>query len=420
MQSRPTLNTPGRAKPLRPQVLGSNLFRPLALTSLLVVAIVLATSGGSYLTRYYLLPDLVQQRLQEIPDQAVAYQLAQLLEVSPRPAEKLAEMLAHPRPAVTIAAIEHLEMRVESWSQRPGIEVTDEAAQWVAALEPQLPHYSDTTRRQVAEAIAPLTAWKFGRTDALERGLLLALEEIIRSGAASATTQASPASESLLSRYMSQHQEQQRENPQPVQVAEVGSLDMTADLPVVPGSVPPVLGQSQAAAPVFSTSEGKENRLAAQAEANQPLAIAEPAKLPRLLQRPKVLAQNRVATTKPNFGQKSTLEVIWQLHAQSEQLVEAAQAELRRRHFDEEDLQLAAQIAHPDVAQRLQLVRNLPAMSRSDAATWLYYMIKDPDESVRYAAAAALLTSADPRIHRRLQVDLGSDPSPRVQRLIRR
>ena len=155
--------------------------------------------------------------------------------------------------------------------------------------------------------------------------------------------------------------------------------------------------------------------------ANRRVAIGQPLKLPVLTESPKQLpGGTHIEQPLPDLSHLTSLELMWKLHQQNMRMVKHARETLTARNFNAEDLEIAARLTHPDVAQRLQLVRELPTMAREDRTHWLYYMTKDPDESVRYSATAALLTSTDPRLLRRLKADMATDPSPRVQALIRR
>ncbi len=91
-------------------------------------------------------------------------------------------------------------------------------------------------------------------------------------------------------------------------------------------------------------------------------------------------------------------------HLQGVEAVSAiAERELLRRGFTEQTLQFARALDHPDREIRLKLVEALPSLNGVEAATWLWELAKDHDETVREAARNILATSNNPLTRRRVQ-----------------
>lgn len=403
------------------------LTRPLRKTLLLLGILLAGVGVGSAIVRWYIVPQRMLALLHAAPESQIALRMDHLLDHASVPRRVLAQLLSSPRPEIAVEACRRLENLVEQWEQRPGNEVSENAVQLVNDLRRQLPHCSPGIQRQISGIASRMAGWNLGHPPAEQAAFLLAIEEIARaSSSPSSPASSSAASEAMLTQFLERSQPPTSAS-RAIAAPTEGSLAVklsagipwdSVDLP----NVPEVARGKETASPLGPVVlSGGPSSPRVEREANQPLTARPPLKLPRLRDEPKALDSVRDEVQMPlDFENLTTWEVIWKLHAPNKQHAIKAELALKARRFDPSDLELARRISAPDVATRLQAVRELPTLPRSDMKTWLYLMTKDPDETVRYSAAAALLTSADPRLHRQLSLELAADPSRRVRELVRR
>jgi len=96
---------------------------------------------------------------------------------------------------------------------------------------------------------------------------------------------------------------------------------------------------------------------------------------------------------------------------------ELALRELTRRGFSPRDLNIAAELVHPDVEVRRRLAQDLPRALGSQAEGWLVLLLEDPDVDVRLAASSWLATSIDARVISEVLARARREQDPRFQRL---
>ncbi|MEW4451957.1 HEAT repeat domain-containing protein [Bremerella sp. JC817] len=394
----------------------SPLYRPVT-TVLLMLGGLLAAGGTFHLAaKWYLIPARMDALLQDAPESEVGQRMDQILASSAQPPQQqLLKWMGSERGDIALEAVGRLKLQLSQWEQHPGIAIAPQARQLAEELQKKVSDYPEPIRREVRDIAIRMASWKLGPNSADDGPMLLALESILRETISQPLSD-SPvaASEAALDQFLGE------ENSRLTTPVITSSVDVSLHdgLPMQQATItdPPVEAQ---AIPSFTTTTNA--RPTGVLTANHRSSISQPLKLPPLVASPKQIEPGAHRPEPlPDLSRLTTLEIMWKLHAQDQELAEHVRETLKARSFSPEDLQLATRMTHPQVSERLQLVRELPSMGRNDMTNWLYYMTKDPDDGVRYGAASALLTSSDPRLLKRLKADLATDPSPRVQTLIKR
>jgi len=393
-------------------------FRPVRTTVILLGVLLLLAVGFSAMAIWYWLPARMDTIVQSAPESEVAERIEYALRNSSTPYQDLARWIGSDRPIVALEATRQMQARIDRLEAEPGLAIADKALQLAKALRGELTNYPSQTRSRVHLMALQMSHWDLGKSSPEQGPFLIVLEDMIRDSRPSTPTDRLAANDQMVLNYLETQQPGNIHPESPAKLEQLGDFDLQAGLPWKQQSIP---GEPYALEEMRPTRQARVHNDAEVLPANRRQAIDQPLKLPTLTQSPKQLPTGLHPNEPlPDFSRLTTLEIMWKLHLQNTRMVKHARETLIARNFNAEDLELATRLTHPDVAQRLQLVRDLPIMSRDDRTHWLYYMTKDPDEGVRYSAAAALLTSTDPRILRRLKAEMATDPSPRVQALIRR
>jgi hypothetical protein len=101
-------------------------------------------------------------------------------------------------------------------------------------------------------------------------------------------------------------------------------------------------------------------------------------------------------------------------------LQQAAEAELFRRGYRAEEIDLARQLVTGDVSTRLQLIDFIAQNGALDPRSWLPMLLEDPSRDVKLRAISVLATMDDPAVAQRLQIHLSKEQDPTVAARIRR
>jgi len=398
--------------------LSETRFRPVTTTAVLLGMLLLLAAGFSVLAARYWLPRHMDNVLLSAPEAEVAVRMQHALRHSSTPYQDLARWMGSDRAIVAIEAAQQMQTRIDRLQAEPGLAVADQAQRLAQALHVKLPQYPQHTRSHVQRMASQMSSWDLGATSAQQGPFLVLLEDLIRESRPSASSNERAASDQMVMNYLNQEKVRENAWDERSPIEPISEVDLRAGLPWKQQAIPGDAYSSAIAEPTKPEVIHNDHQVL---PANRRVAIGRPLKLPTMTESPKHLPVGpRGADPLPDFSHLTSLEIMWKLHMQNTRMVKHARETLIARNFTADDLELATRLTHPDVAQRLQLVRELPAMPREDRTHWLYYMTKDPDEGVRYSAAAALLTSTDPRLLRRLKAEMATDPSPRVQALIRR
>lgn len=392
--------------------------RPIRTTAFLLGTLLAIAVGFSLLATWYWLPERMDALLLNAPESEIAMRMENSLRRSPAPYQDLARWMGSERAVLALEATHQMQVRIDQLQAQPGIVIADQAYRLASALQNELPGYPQQTRSSVHLMASQMSHWDLGTTSPRQGPFLLLIEDLIRDSRVSPPSADLAASDQMVQDYLRSTQSNETSSDRPADLNRLSDVDLRGGLPWKQQSIPGDGSNSAGTLPTKQESVHKDTEIL---PANRRVAINQPLKLPTMTQSPKQLPLGpRIQEPLPDFSRLTTLEIMWKLHLQNQRMVQHAREMLMSRNFNAEELELAARLTHPDVAQRLQLVRELPIMPREDRTHWLYYMTKDPDEGVRYSAAAALLTSTDPRLLRRLKADMATDPSPRVQALIRR
>ncbi|RCS54828.1 hypothetical protein DTL42_06840 [Bremerella cremea] len=356
-------------------------------------------------------------------EEEVPRRMAHIIRHTRAPYRKLAVWMRSERPVISLEASRQLNLLIDRWEQHAGMQIAQDAVLLAEALHDEIPHYSDKVREEVHLAAVRMASWNLGGPATQEGAYLVAVERLIERSAGSPSQEIAAASDELLAQYLDNLSTREPQRPGIEPYDNLNQVALNTGLPWNQVGLPNLPRVSQQ--PMVEVPQSTEQVASPVAEAlpaNQRVSLgSQPLKLPPLVSSPRHIDPGPIMPEAlPDYKSLTTLEVIWKLHAQSPRLGQHARQELENRRFSAADIELATRLSHPEIAQRLLVVRELPLMQREDRKTWLYYMTKDPDESVRYAAAAALITSSDPRLLRQLKAELTADPSPRIQSLIKR
>lgn len=391
--------------------------RPVKTIAAMLGMLLLLAVGFSLLAMRYWLPQRMDTLLLNAPEPEVAQRMEHALRNSSTPYEDLAHWMGAERSVVALEATTQMQARIDRLQSEAGLAIADKALRLAKSLQQEIPSYPQQTRSRVHAMARQMSNWDLGSQSTQQGPFLVVLEDILHDTRPPATSAELAASDQLVMNYLANQQSEAASETSPP-TDRIQDINLSSGLPwkqqPIPSDVPKAVPPEPARQMII------HNDVEVQ-PANRRVAIGQPLKLPALTESPKQLPGGpHVDPSLPDLSHLTSLEIMWKLHQQNTRMVQHARETLIARNFNSEDLELASRLTHPDVAQRLQLVRELPMMSRGDRTHWLYYMTKDPDEGVRYSATAALLTSSDPRLLRRLKADMATDPSPRVQALIRR
>lgn len=128
--------------------------------------------------------------------------------------------------------------------------------------------------------------------------------------------------------------------------------------------------------------------------------------------------QNAASASVPLF-QLPDFEVMRHLQSKNGALVSGAERELRRRGFENQHLDLARRLTHPDPEIRRELATTLPHLREIDPGPWLRQLSQDEEPSVRRVAVAILLTTNDPQARLWLTELDQVEPDERIRKLLR-
>ncbi len=96
-----------------------------------------------------------------------------------------------------------------------------------------------------------------------------------------------------------------------------------------------------------------------------------------------------------------------------------ARDELRRRGLDEDEIDIAAAVASPDLRTRLEVIDVITRSDRLDPRPWLLMLLEDPNRDIKLRVISALATMSDPGIASRLKARIAQEPDPTVAARIR-
>ena len=138
-----------------------------------------------------------------------------------------------------------------------------------------------------------------------------------------------------------------------------------------------------------------------------------------LSETPTSVMRTNGATGQPaaNASPGDATEVMKALQSAQPGVASNAAAELARRGYSPQQIDLAKMLYDPNPAVRIELAQVAQKTSSIDAKPWLLSLSQDQDANVRYAAAGIMATSTDPDLLRRVD-ELGrTDSDPRMQQL---
>ncbi len=298
------------------------------------------------------------------------------------------------RPIARAAALRTIEELIDSWQRLPA-EMSASRVTMLARLLAENLATADSEAMQVfADLAERLLAWPGGGDDGLH--LVYDCEQVLRAARRAGwprVIKAEPApSPPLLTTHIPEAPTISKAPPSPVLAAaeelpdsitsredgpagsipqevttgpEVQSLGLQPSLPLVLPS--PEVGQLTFA-----------NEQPAEEQPLQPPSIPPP--------------------DWPTLGVDQVLR-----HWRDARFATEAEAELRRRKFDELNLRVARTASDADPEARMKLIRLLPELSGVNATGWLLVLARDESPRVRAAAIQVLSTATDPRIHLQLR-----------------
>ena len=111
-----------------------------------------------------------------------------------------------------------------------------------------------------------------------------------------------------------------------------------------------------------------------------------------------------------------TITLMRRLQTGSVPMVAGVRRELEQRGFNSLHLQLAQRLFDPNPEVRKELARLLPGLSSVDAPSWLLWLSRDEDPSVRRVAIGLMATTGDPALLDEIERIARRDPDPDIQR----
>jgi hypothetical protein len=142
------------------------------------------------------------------------------------------------------------------------------------------------------------------------------------------------------------------------------------------------------------------------------VAIREPAEPPRQ-SKPPVESVSCLSV-----DETDTLQLMYGLQSDDDEVREAAASELKSRGFSEVHLELARQLTCAKADVRAKLAERLPGTSGIDARLWLTWLMRDESADVRLAAIGVLATTGQSESFRRAMEIARQDRDPRIRKLV--
>jgi hypothetical protein len=131
---------------------------------------------------------------------------------------------------------------------------------------------------------------------------------------------------------------------------------------------------------------------------------------------------DRESPEHPSWGwhELETIDLMQSLDAEDQPTRIGARAELVRRGFASEHVEMARRMCDPNPEVRRQLVGQLPGVPGLNATPWLMHLAGDASAEVRLAAISLLATCDDPQLLDRIGAMARQDPDPRIRHVARR
>jgi len=327
------------------------------------------------------LAELLHRRIVDAQESEAAELVEQLAALDNEALAHLVELLDDDRQQVRIAAREGIRRKLNEWSDRPS-QASDRAAALLAGeLAERNPPRDLHNRIFVKLTALTLLRWPLESSQIDRVQFLADCSTILQNNLSAPIAEEEPSS------------------------ATSAALDdappMSPDVIDLPGGdlpIEPVTEQDDEHpagdedAPAL-LPRGKENAL--------PPPRFQP-EGPRRIRSSEISPSDQTSAIDPAALQSlSTRSLMRHLHG-APQVTQAAEAELRRRGFDDTTLPLAQALDDPDPRIRQQLTESLPKLDRVDHATWLWELADDDDANVRRTALNILATSNNPQTRQRV------------------
>jgi hypothetical protein len=350
----------------------------------------------------------------------------------------LVEALGSDRECVAVAAKNELLARIDGWRGLPGRDCARRVTELAETLAEQVERFNPAGQRDAADVAVRILGRPIEGSGIEKRKYLAASEKILHVGlnakgeyerkkTAVTDHQATPLAE---------------EATQLAKLLGAGSPESSAEA-----------GSDQAAKPRElpdgkSTAKAAADEEDAQAAGGDSEHWSAAANRPwRLGQKPQDAPRNRasripdvVETAVPSGAnatsglsggtaarqQKASLAgedilgLMRDLNSDSDARAEAAEAELKRRGFNQKQIDLARKLFDPNPEVRKKLVRDLPGLEGVDTVPWLLELCRDADAEVRLAAITILATSSDPTVLDQVEQIAGRDGDANIRRIAER
>ena len=145
----------------------------------------------------------------------------------------------------------------------------------------------------------------------------------------------------------------------------------------------------------------------------QPVSLSE---TPSSVMRANGAAGQTPGTSTPG----DATELMKSLQSAQPGVAQNAAAELARRGYSPQQIDLAKKLYDPNPAVRIELAQTAVKTPGVDGKPWLLSLSQDQDPNVRFAAAGIMATTTDPDLLRRVDELCRTDADPRMQQLAAR
>ncbi len=340
--------------------------------------------------------------LDGLPDDQVPARLRQIAALGDAGIPILAEALASDREAIVTAARETLSEQFDEWATQEAHYATPKVAALAKHLALHAEQCGPAGRAAAANFATQILLWPIDDESADAGQIIANCESVLR-----ATSDASRRHWALADR-------NDLTDSSVVAPASTRNLQLPREIEDVQSLRPPHLSAKSGLELSGNSNNGTSFSIADDPEpfdppSAQPLSIdsarslAERNSVAHKLTDELVAVPSADAIAPTQWTQLSHLEVMRWLRSKDAATARAASAELQRRGFESNHLELAMRLTDPDAKARREFAELLPRISGVDARPWLWWLTEDDDPTVRSTAISILATSGDAEVLSRIR-----------------
>ncbi len=315
-----------------------------------------------------------EQSLSRLPEEEVPRRIQQLASMGREGIAPLVVAMASPRSDLSQAASTALHSMIVDWRELPAAESRAFVELLARELAGQCKRMQPEAQQHAAEMAVQLAAWQLDHTGD-STTLIAHCEMVVRSSPNKPKPQTNLTGDTNPSRLAKQ--------------SESDLYPLGWSPTSIPGGNVPYAQQDIPSLPDSLINPPKLKRIDPRAP---PELKLEPITEPELFSEPPeeldALSDQQHSRQQVNrLARLTDLELMWRLHDPTIAVRREAETQLMTRGLSRWELSVAKQLSHPDVAQRLELARNLTRLDL-DVLRWADWLSRDPHPAVQRVAKA--------------------------------